>query len=129
MANRLFTQFSYSFFKKRIALHGEAAIGSSGAATIATSSSKGFASISRTATGKYTITTSDKYKRLLTFVPTIIKSSGDPGPTKCVVRTDGLTSTPATIVVEFLNDAGTATEITSGCTLRWKMELADSAVD
>ncbi|TXH18363.1 MAG: hypothetical protein E6R03_02310 [Hyphomicrobiaceae bacterium] len=129
MANRLFTQFSYSFFKKRVTLHGEAAIGSSGAPTIATSSSKGITSIARNSTGKYTITTADKYRRLLTAMPTIIKSSGDPGPTKWVVRTDGLTSTPPTVVIEFLNDAGTATEIASGSTLRFKLEMADSVID
>ena len=131
MANRRFEQFQLSLEKAIVTLYGQVAIGSTGAPTLSTAKSKGILSIARTATGKYTITLSDIYQRLVGFDYTYIVASGAPGTTAVaspVVRADNSASATPTIVVEFLDNTGTANEIASGVTLLIQIQLKNSVV-
>ena len=62
MANRYFTQFFYSFFKKPCLLAGKIPLAAD--ASVGTVAIKGIASVAKTGTGEYTITFDDKFVSL-----------------------------------------------------------------
>lgn len=67
MANRLLTQFFYSFFKKLCSLHLVFDVGATGAPTLVAAESIGIASIARSAAGQYTITLQDRWYSFITM--------------------------------------------------------------
>jgi hypothetical protein len=126
--NRMYTQFRYGLEKKVVDLYLKATIGSTGAVTIVAASSKGIASIARNSTGKYTITLSDKYNDLLMASGCIEKSSGDPSAASGFVVRSQAVSSAKTVVVEYLDETGAAVELSSGDTIRLKLELKATSV-
>lgn len=74
MANRNFNRLQ-SVQREAKHIHAHVTIGSTGAPTLNASKSLGVASISRTSTGLYVLTLSDKYSSLLDFSAMILNSS------------------------------------------------------
>jgi hypothetical protein len=66
MANRYFTQFFYSFFKKPVIIAGSAVFDTTGP-TFKSYDIKGVSSITINGTGDYTINLADKYSKLVSF--------------------------------------------------------------
>jgi hypothetical protein len=126
MANRIFTQFHLSLVKQPVMLWGKAAIGAVGAPTLDASKSKGIASIVRNSAGNYSITLSDPYVTFLGFSSTQVLAAGVPPSPFCVVRSYDLST--KVVVVEFVDYAGAAVELTSGTALHFKFELDRSSV-
>lgn len=131
MANRRFEQFQLSLEKAVVNLYGQFAVGASGAPTMSATKSKGIASVVRNSAGRYTITLQDQYQYLLMFDTTIVLASGAPGTTtspECIVRQDNSKAQVPTLVIEFLDGTGAATELTSGVTLLFQAQLKNSVV-
>ena len=126
--NRLFTQFRYGLEKKVVDLYLKAAIGSSGAPTLNADASKGVASIARNSAGKYTITLSNKYVDLLMVTALIEEDSGDPSAAGGIVLRSHTVASTKTIVIEAVDEAGSAIELNDGSTLRLKFELKATSV-
>jgi hypothetical protein len=129
MANRFFSQFQYSLEKKVVNLFGQVAIGATGAPTISAANSKGITSIARNSAGKYTITLQDSYNRFLGLAVTLKLSSGAPATSSSVVpvvRSEDVGGAK-TVVVEFVDNAGAAIELTNGVTLLLHVKLSNSS--
>lgn len=73
MANRYFTQFFYSFFKKPVMIAGKIPLSS--AAAVGTVAIKGVASVTKTGTGEYTVLLSDEYYGLESIHAGIVDSA------------------------------------------------------
>lgn len=125
--NRLYKKIGDGLEYRVVMLFLDVAIGASGAPTIAAAKSKGITSITRNSAGKYTIVADDRYVGLMGAVYTVVLAAGDPGPTKMVVRADNSAAAAKSVVVEFLNDAGTATEIANGATLKLRLSYRASS--
>jgi hypothetical protein len=127
MANRYFSQFQLSLEKQVAHLFGRMTIGASGAPTLDVSNSKGIASITRSASGKYVITLSDTYNRFLGINATRITASASSAPSMYVVSEQVGTAGAPQITVQF-NSAGTAADPASGEDIRFHIILKNSAV-
>lgn len=125
MANSLFkSQFLYSNINMPVMLYMNAAIGASGAPTLSASGSIGIASIVRNSAGNYTITYGSAYARFIYAGRQFVMASGFPAAPNMVIKSN----TSSTLVVEFQNSAGTATDPDSGSTLLMEIRLANSDV-
>ena len=126
MANRLFTQFRYTLEKKMCDIYGRIAIGATGAPTLATTKSKGLASITRTGVGAYTVVLQDTYTDLFFAGFSLIVPSG----ANTVTGMNVVTASPSTktYTILFVSSTGADVEIVSGATLLLKFELKDSSV-
>ncbi len=122
MANRWFTQWLWSMEKNPAQLWGYVTFGASGAPTLDGINSKGIKSIVRNSTGNYTVTfgvsggnaVTDTYNALYFASHRPIKASGTPAAPHMYVVSEAV-QTAGTVVVEFLNAAGTtATDPASG---------------
>lgn len=79
MANRWLQQFSYTLEKQTCNLYAKVEIGADGAPTLVTDNqSKGFASISRSAEGKYDVTLQDSWYKFLACH--VVFDAGETGP-------------------------------------------------
>jgi len=67
MANRLLTQFFYSFLKKLCSVHVAFSVGAVGAPTLIPAESLGVSSVSRTGAGEYQVVLQDKWYSFITF--------------------------------------------------------------
>lgn len=131
MANRRWEQFQLSLEKAVVNLYGSVAIGATGAPTLSATKSKGIASIARNSAGKYTITLSDVYQRLMAFDYCLVAAAGAPASSSNVgpiIRADNSNSATPTIVIEFLDGTGAAIEVASGVTLLFNFALKNSVV-
>lgn len=75
MANRYFTQFFYSFFKKPVLLAGKFSLNASAAVTA--TAIKGVASVAKTGTGTYLVTLEDQYFALFSVSTSVVDSAQD----------------------------------------------------
>lgn len=143
MANRDFDAVAYQLEKKLVSIFARVTIGAAGAPTLVTTTtgsgnpSKGVATITRTATGKYTIQLglvdsvsgqllSDLYTRLLTVGVTVLNSS-----LTSVIGGQLTSDTVATngqFQFQFISAAGAAADPANGDTLLWEIILKNSAV-
>lgn len=131
MANRNLRRDRGSIEQGIVDLFAQIAIGATGAPTISSAKSKGVSSISRTGVGAYTLTLQDRYVRLLKALATHILAAGVPATTsnaQMVVRADNSGAAAKTILIEFVNNAGAAVELTSGTTLLLNFSLKNSSV-
>lgn len=128
MANRQFQQFSFGLEKIPVQLYMQATIGAAGAITLVSANSKGIKSVVLGTTGKYTVTFSDPYVKVL-FVDAVVQNATgiSAAPTIGVVTsgTNIQTITGGTIVVQF-SAAGTATNMASGDILLMNFVLGNS---
>ncbi len=76
MANRFFNDRRYALEKSVVDIFAQVDVSTSASPVLTASKSKGVASVGYTATGKYTITLSDKYNRLLDAHAQILYSGG-----------------------------------------------------
>lgn len=128
MGNHYGQQFSYTKEKSVWSLYCEAAIGAAGAPTINKSNSKGITSIARNAAGKYTITLADTFVKFLDLNASFVVASGIPAaPSYGIVSAGVGTAGAPTIVVQFLNPAGAATDPASGELLKLSIVCGNSS--
>lgn len=73
MANRYMQQFMFSFNHMLTMVEGSVSFGSSGA--VGTVKGSGVKSVTKDATGKYTIKLEDNYARFLNIMPMIVSAS------------------------------------------------------
>lgn len=128
MANRQFQQFAFGLEKIPVSLYLQATIGAAGAVTLNVANSKGIKSIILGTTGKYTITLTDPYVKILFVDAEVTNATGIPAsPTMGVVAsgTNVNTTTGGTIVVQF-SAAGSATNLASGDILMMNFVLGNS---
>lgn len=120
MANRYFTQFFYSFYKKPVMLGGKVSL--SAAAAVTSSDLKGM-SIAKTGTGLYTITLEDKYSKLIGINAGIADSTQD---LAVVFQSVNLSAKTIVLVTKV---AGTAADVSDACDLYLNIVLSNSSVD
>lgn len=125
MANRNFTQFMYSFLKKRVSLHGRVTFGAAGAPTLDAPNSIGIASISRTSAGLYVFTLADTYVRWHGFRVTF-KGATAPAAPLFFTPADTIGTATKTFSVQFTDTAGVATDPGNGSEIRFEFVLNDS---
>ena len=123
--NRFFNQFYWSLVKGKTVLFGKVAIGAAGAPTLSAVNSKGIASMSRTAAGKYTITLQDKYVSFLGMQITPLLASGLPANISFCVVSESVSSAK-TVVIQCLDAAGAAVDPDSGQTIYFEIKLSSS---
>jgi len=141
MAQRNFTQNLYSLSKKRVVIDVEVTFGSSGSPTLATASAgeapknKGVASISRTSTGLFVLTLSDRYQRVAQFRGTFKAASGIVAAPDIALKTAANGTAPTGMVITFTTTAPTGasniqavTDPASGETGYFEVVLEDSTV-
>lgn len=131
MANRQFQQFQYSLEKAVVTLFANISIGAAGAPTMTAGKNKGIASVVRNSAGNYTVNLQDKYQYLLFMDSAINLNSGAPSAgtnVTMLVRADNTAAASPNIQVEFVNAAGTAVDLASGCTLLLSPQLKNSTV-
>lgn len=115
MANRFFQQFRYSLEKNVVDLFCDVTVGATGAPTKVVANSKGISTVVRNSAGKYTITLQDSYYKFLGCEVSIIGTGGAAAaPTFFVVSQAVTNATTPTVVVQFQDSAGTATDPASG---------------
>lgn len=120
MANRYFTQFMYSFYKKPVVLGGKISLSAVGAVTA--SDVKGF-SVAKTGTGLYTITLEDQYSKLVSINANVADSAED-----LAINFASVNLTAKTIVIQ-TKVAGTIADIGDACDLYLNLVLSNSSVD
>lgn len=102
----------------------KASIGAAGAPTISVSNSKAVASIARTGAGAYTVTLQDSYYRLLN-VQAVFEAASPASPIMHIVSEN--VSGAKTVLVQFRDAAGVATDPGNGETLRMQFSLSNSS--
>lgn len=130
MANRYMKQFVATLEAGVAKLYGEVTTSTSG--TIASQSCKGF-TVSKTAgeTGRYTVTLSDKYNKLLSVCVTVVGAT-DAAYTAAdglvsFLRNDSVASNGATFNVQFADPATSAdAEIEDGAKFKLEITLKNS---
>lgn len=84
MANAYMYQFRFSPVPAVSELFAKITIGATGAPTLSAANSKGIASITRNAAGKYTIVLNDSWNKFLNLKACFLSSSGAAAPDVCV---------------------------------------------
>jgi hypothetical protein len=120
MANRYFTQFFYSFFKKPVLIAGKIPL--SAAAAVGTVAIKGVASVAKSGTGTYLVTLDDAYNELVAASVVVADSAQDLVVDLSTVASNGQTLTLVTKV------AGTAADVSDACTIYLSLTLSNSSV-
>lgn len=115
MSNRYMFQFRYSLERDLCDLYAQVTIGSTGAPTLVSASSKGIASIARNSAGKYTVTLSDKYNSLLDMDVLFKSTTGIPAAADVGMISADVSG--AKTVVFQCSAAGVATDPASGATM------------
>lgn len=121
IANRYFTQFMYSFFKKPVILAGKIPLSSSAAVGLV--SIKGVLSVVKTGTGLYQITLDDKYSAMGCPLAVVSDSTQDIAVSIDSVNLSAKTMTLTTKV------AGSAANVTDACDIYIQLFLSNSSVD
>ena len=121
MANRYFTQFFYSFFKKPVMIAGSIPLSAS--AAVGTVDIKGVESVVKTGTGEYTVTLSDEYYKLISAQAGVIDSAQN---LKFDFHSFNL---PAKTFVIKSQVAGVVANVTDACEISLCLILSNSSVD
>lgn len=120
MANRYFTQFFYSFYKKPVMLGGKVSLNAS--AAITSQDGKGF-SVAKSGTGLYTITLEDQYSKLISINANVADSAQD-----VALNFASVNLTAKTIVLQ-TKVAGTIADLGDACDIYLNIVLSNSSVD
>lgn len=120
MANRYFTQFFYTFFKKPTLLAGKIPLTS--AAAVGTVAIKGIKSVVKTGTGEYTITFEDAYPSLHFLAAHDLDSAEN---LVCHFKTYNATAKTIILVTKV---AGTAANVTDACEIYVSFLFNNSSV-
>ena len=120
MANRYFTQFMYSFFKKPVILAGKIPL--SAAAAVDSYSIKGVASVTKTGTGLYLITLDDKYFAVGSASASVSDSTQDIAVSIDAINLSSKTMNLTTKV------AGSAANVTDACDVYINLLLSNSSI-
>lgn len=128
MANRQFSQLSYTLEKQVVNLFCTVNIGSTGAPTLVTANaSKGVSTIVRNGVGKYTITLKDTYYKFFQISPNVINTNGiAAAPNFALISQAVNTLAAPTIVIQF-SSGGSATELASGDVIYFNITLGNSS--
>lgn len=129
MANRRMNQFRYSLETAVVELFSKISFGTTGAPTLVSASpsvNQGIASVSRLSAGKYRITLSDNYVRLMELKHVFVNATAPAAPGMYVTADNSSAATP-TIDIQF-NSAGTATDPASGEIVLLQLALKNSSV-
>ncbi len=117
-----------------ITLWGRFAVGSTGACTLSAANSKGIASVTRTGVGAYTITLSEATQKFL-YGTCFIEHDNVDDPSSATaaliwrgVSNDVTSATPTWKIQFVATDDGVASEVASGATVYFKLELRNSSV-
>jgi hypothetical protein len=121
MANKTFNKVQ-AYEKEVKHLYADVAIGASGAPTL--TRGYGITSIARNSAGKYTVTLSDKYNRLM--FADVVQLVGTAEDTNFQLVSESVAS--AKTVVFHCLTGGVATDPSSGSRLFIKLELKNSSV-
>jgi hypothetical protein len=122
MANRRFEQFLYSLIKKKTELDGSISL--SAAAAVSASDIPGVASVSKTATGEYTITLSDKYAACYG----VHASLSDNGEALWAKPGAVDVSSAKTVIIKTVDETGAEADATAAATIWVKIVLRNSSV-
>lgn len=122
MANRYFTQFFYSFFKKPTMIAGSAIFTAAGS-TWALVNFPGVDSITTNSAGDFTINLSDKYNGLISFSAVIESTTSQDR----IWQVDSNAVTSAALGVRALA-AATPTTLTDQSVVYFKIILSNSSV-
>lgn len=125
MANRTFTQFAYSFLKKKVNLYGRVTFGAAGAPTLDAPNSIGITGVSRTSAGLYVFTFADTYVRWVKFYATF-KGAVFPTAPRYFTPSDTIGTSTKTFTVQFTDSAGVATDPANGSEVRVEFGFNDS---
>ena len=120
MANRYFTQFFYSFFKKPVLVAG--LIPLSAAAAVGTVAISGVSSVVKSGTGLYTVTLQDKYFSLVSALGAVIDSA------EGVEIGFSSVNLPAKTFVIQTKVAGVLADVTDACQVSIQVIFNDSSV-
>lgn len=120
MANRYFTQFFYSFFKKPVMVAG--LIPLSAAAAVGTVAISGVASVVKSGTGLYTVTLQDKYFSLVSALGAVIDSA------EGVEIGFASVNLPAKTIVIQTKVAGVVADVSDACQVSVQFIFNDSSV-
>jgi hypothetical protein len=126
MANRYFNQFRLSLEKQPVDLFMTVTIGATGAPTLVASKSKGISSIVRNSVGKYTITLMDKYVDLLIAEWSFQNATGISAAPEMGLVSYAVSAATPTIVIQFANNAGAATDPANGDEIKLNFTLKNS---
>ena len=120
MANRYFTQFFYSFFKKPVMIAGSIPLSAS--AAVGTVAIKGVASVVKTGTGIYLVTLEDEYYALGSAQAGVIDSAENLKVVFASVNLPAKTFQLKTMV------AGSFADVTDACEISLQLVLSNSSV-
>jgi hypothetical protein len=147
MANRLYTEFSYSLEKRQINLFAKISFGAAGAPTLQqwdprartystanTAGSKGIKSVTRVSAGLYTVNLLDPYNHFIQGSITFLNAAAAAAPLQFWPTTDttcNQTGTPGSstgpsVQIQFANTSGTATDPGSGEAVIINLTFTDS---
>lgn len=134
MANRYFTQFSWSLEKNPVTLWARVVIGASGAPTLDSTNSKGIKSISRSSAGTYVVTfgnpapnaATDTYNRLLFANAMFEVSGGVPAAPVMAVSAQSVSSAGTVTLVFSDVETPAATDPASGEVMYLEFKLKNS---
>lgn len=131
MANRYFSQFSWSLEKNPVTLWAKVAIGASGAPTLDAVNSKGIKSITRTGAGTYDVVfgvgaATDIYNRIFTAHATFVVAGGVPAAPVMAISADAVATTGTVTLVFSDVETPAATDPASGETMLLEFKLKNS---
>lgn len=125
MASRRFYQFRYSAEAEIVELYMAVSIGAAGAPTLVANQNKAISAIARNSAGNYTVTLSDNYKRIMLAEYSPLSPTAPAAPVMSVI-TDS--SASGSLVLQFTNSTGVATDPASGETLLLCLTLKNSTI-
>lgn len=122
------SQFMYSNAGNFTKLLMKVSIGAAGAPTIVAGTGMGITSMARTAAGRYVITLSKSFNSLLGL--SVVSRSGASAPAApgLNITTDAVSSSPATITIQFRDIAAAAADPASGEVLYVEIDLNSSSL-
>lgn len=121
MANRYFTQFFYTFFKKPVMIAGKIPLSS--AAAVGSVSIKGVASVVKTGTGVYEVTLEDQYYAVESILAGISDSTQN---LHVEFQNIDLPSKTFEIVTKV---AGTVANVSDACDIYIQAVLSNSSIN
>lgn len=133
MANRRLNQFALTFEPATTKIYGRVNIGTTGAPTLAVSSSgmtlnRGIQSIVRNSAGNYTVTLMDSYFRFLDASFRFISGASAPAaPSSTIVSEAVATLAAPTVIVQFRSTGGSPTDPASGEIMLFEITVKNSS--
>lgn len=123
---------SMTIEKGVVSLYANISIGATGAPSLVSPKCKGIASIVRSSAGKYVITTSEPYQYLMFLDAVYLNAGGTPiaaNNVGLIVEADQLNvSGNNSVTIQFINAAGAAADLASGCVVLLKADVKYSTI-